>query len=252
MDHLPIAARFARRASVDSAVGNGTFSSMSHLRYDGSPNISSDSGEVFAHGRRNISGGTTTSAGTATTAVTSFEASDVSDTGEAVHASTSTSTKRRLAARLHPLFTNSNTSRTNTVGSSSGLPAPESSHTGTTNIPKVFRHHLKNLAPPPPNKLHKASAKDLRQEKEIPLIVPEDLKLVCQAIAEHLLAGHDALSTRLRVRYEEQFRRSSFVGVVSDAKTRDSIGTVVGGCLRGSSLDGPTLCNVCAAFTKGS
>ena len=206
VDHLPIAARFARRASVDSTAGNGTYSSVGHSRYDGSPNMSSDSGEVFARGRRDISGGTTTSGGTATTAMTSVDGGEMSDAANANDRSNSTSSKSRFAARLQPLFTNANVSKTHTIGSSAGAPNTSSSNVGTINIPKAFRHHLKNLAPPPPNKLHKASNANLQLEKELPLVVPEDLRLVCQTIVEHLLEGHDSLSTRLRARYEEQFR----------------------------------------------
>lgn len=203
-DHLPIAARFARRASVDSAADHGAFGNSS--LYEGSPNMSSDSGEVFARGRRDISGGTTTSAGTATTAVTSVENGNVSDLSEGAQARTSTPGKNRFAARLQPLFTGSNTSKTNTVTSSMAPTATGSANVGSLDIPKAFRHHLKTLVPPPPNKLHKASTAHLRPEKELPLVIPEDLLLVCQTIGSELLEGHDSLSIRLRVRYEEQFR----------------------------------------------
>lgn len=76
--------------------------------------------------------------------------------------------------------------------------------TGTTQF--AFRHHLKNLSPPPMNKLHRSrSAVPTSAIAQAPPVLPEELKISLSVIGDELLKGHEELSGRLRERYREQY-----------------------------------------------
>jgi hypothetical protein len=241
-DHLPIAARFARRTSVDSTAGHAasttttrTTATDAHSHSHASPGLGSSLGydtSGSSRTRRDISGGTTASEGTTNTGQTSLQSDGThgelgaGPSTSATHAWNSTASKQSLGSRLHnSLFMHSNASRN--AGSSNPITdaptsqpdAGQQGHSGlgigSVHIPRAFRHHLKALAPPPPNKLHKASIPDLSRHGSgspaplPPVVLPTDLRMVCETIADGLLEGHTALSARLRARYEEQYRARS-------------------------------------------
>ena len=240
-DHLPIAARFARRTSVDSTAGHAasttttrTTATDQHSHSHASPGLGSSLGyDTSGSGRtrRDISGGTTASADTTQTGQTSLQSDDphgelgAGPTSGGTYASGSTASKQSLGSRLHnSLFTHSNVSRnagSPNLSADARTPQPDAGQQGqsglgigSVHIPRAFRHHLKALAPPPPNKLHKASIPDLSRHGSgsgssaplPPVVLPMDLRTVCETIADGLLEGHTALSARLRARYEEQYR----------------------------------------------
>lgn len=206
-EHLPIAARFARRVSFDSPPMQEV-GSVGHGADKGSTNTTrtavEDEHGVLKHGRRDISGGS------GTTAVDSGEETDPSPSSR--HAHFSESRKSTQKSRLHPLFANLSASARHT-----DKETKHANNISSTSVeaPKTFRHHLKNLVPPVPNKLHKISSLDLKNGigengsagpgwvvKEL----PSDLKIVSEVVADQIMLGHQALSERLRARYEEQFR----------------------------------------------
>lgn len=210
MEHLPIAARFARRVSIDSPLSvdklqgqavNDSTTNTARTAIDETP-------EGKKYERRDISGG---SGGTGTTAVDSGDDTDYSLPKEHVHFGVLNG-KGKSKSRLHPIFANlGHSARPTEKGN---MTAMES--TTSVNATKTFKHHLKNLVPPPPNKLHKTSSPDLKGSNGrlglagpgwVVKELPSDLKLVSEVVADQILDGHRALSERLRVRYEEQFRR---------------------------------------------
>lgn len=134
-ENLPIAARFARRISLDT--GPGLSDSMASIT---SPSNSSDGHTDGYRGQgknRDASGGTGISG---TTAVDSAEEGDSSFS----HGPSEDTPGRHR--NIQPIFTQSNDSRSHVLP---GAPNSSSTHVGTLHIPKAFRHHLKNLYPCP-------------------------------------------------------------------------------------------------------
>lgn len=210
-DHLPIAARFARKISVDSPslpelgdVDHPASSSTNTARTAVEETL-----ENHKHGRRDISGG---SGGTGSTAIdSSVEDTDISPKHHVQFGVLSSSGKGKTKSRLHPLFANLSSSSRNAEKENATY--MESSISLNATAPhKTFKHHLKNLVPPVPNKLHKVSSPDLKGStlagpgwmvREL----PGDLKVVCEVVMNQILEGHQMLSERLRGRYEEQYRK---------------------------------------------
>lgn len=209
-DHLPIAARFARRVSIDSPPAcdnskgdiNNSSTNTAHTAVEESP-------QTQKHERRDISGGS------GTTAVDSGDDTDYSLPKNhvqfgALHA------KGKGKSRLHPFFANlGHTPRSTEKANISALESSTS-----VNAQKTFKHHLKSLVPPVPNKLHKVSSPDFKDSNGrlglagpgwVVKDLPPDLKTVSEVVANQILAGHRGLSERLRARYEEQFRKSPYL-----------------------------------------
>jgi hypothetical protein len=241
VEHLPIAARFARRVSIDSPpmlardlpsdISNGDAANeSSHTTRTAVDHVSN-----AKTGSRDISGN---SGGTGSTAVDSGDDTDTSHPKAHHHARFASgggvgmgvigSIGKSKSSRLHPLFSRSSTSK-DKENQDSNIDQLEQTHTNSYkssfNIPHSFRHHLKNLVPPPPNKLHKTSSPDLKDPNYIHdsamangagqgsgwvvRDLPMELKIVCEVVMKQILDGHNTLSERLRARYEEQFRRSN-------------------------------------------
>lgn len=198
VEHLPIAARFARRTSIDSVLHSTADSRTYHVNH------------TYSHGtrgHREVSGSTTKS-GNSTGQSSSRE---THATSLGVHhglygeSSTSVSRLSPSPAPSDPMFSNPSASTSNM-----NAPSTANTNVGTIKIPKAFRHHLKSLVPPPPNKLHKASIPNFKAfEKDLPLALPEELRKIFEVTAEHILQGHTNLSEKLRARYGEQYRESA-------------------------------------------
>ena len=182
--HLPIAARFKRRVSVDSQTEIATAPSIK---------VACSRDEAVHTRYRDGSGDTTNSGNT------------VTDNEEEIDTSLTHRTSTNARNPFHFLHI-SDSSQSPTIPS----PHKNSSSTiGAVTIPGVFKHHLKSLAPLPPKKLHKGNkARIAMIDKNSPLILPEDLRIVCENIVDHLLTGHSTLLGRLKSRYEEQYRES--------------------------------------------
>lgn len=162
------------------------------------------------HGRRDISGGS------GTTAIDSVEETSATSHGKAHTQMKKNNTK----SRLHPLFSTL-TSSARAAEKENANPAQNLNGSSTSmDVPyplpaKTFKHHLKSLVPPPPNKLHKVSSPDLKAGNALAgpgwvvKSLPEGLRIVASVIMEEILNGHQTLSEKLRARYEEQFRRFS-------------------------------------------
>jgi hypothetical protein len=164
-----------------------------------------DSPEEHKQGRRDVSGG---SGETAVTAVDSG-CEDIGTVPKHHHVQFGVlSGKGKVKSRLHPLFANLSTSSRNAEKENITFMESASSF----NAPKTFKHHLKNLVPPPPTKLHKHSSPDLKGSGAarpgwIIKGLPGDLKAVSEVVVKEILEGHQMLSERLRARYEEQYRK---------------------------------------------
>lgn len=211
--HLPIAARFARRPSLDSSgtglhnsVGassgaEGDRSAATRYRLEGVVGVSDRPGPGPQKMARDPSGETNISG---TTAVDSGgEDTDAStQTGHVVRASRS--------AIVRSPFEETRGTR------SRGFPTAFDLNASATSVNAVqthstFRHYLKSLAPAPPNKLHKPALPAHSHDHEPAISLPSDLQAVSETIVDKLLAGHIALSEKLRARYEEQFRKRALV-----------------------------------------
>lgn len=219
-EYLPIASRFAKRTSVDSEKHPHQTPSGHHIR----------------ERTRDASGGTNASAGTG--GVTSAEDEDDTDAGSSSNhhhhtmtysngtASTSPPPSRHQHAnyqhdketppQLQPFLAASSSHQHHVETSSPSPPSTSAYNPSRTNVnasgsgqehtPKAFRHHLRSLAPAMPNKLQKAGRDHISLAKELPLVLPDDLRVVCEIIMGTLLDGHRKLSENLRKRYEEQYR----------------------------------------------
>lgn len=237
-DHLPIAARFARRVSVDSPPMH-ELGTLAQRTMNGSATttrtaVEDAPGEGLQHGRRDISGGS------GTTAVDSGEDTDASPSQHHVQFG-ELGSKKKAKSRLHPLFSNFSHSARNPEKET--LPPAMESST-SVNAPRTFRHHLKNLVPPAPNKLHKVSIPDLQGSDGksrglagpgwVVKDLPSDLKVVSEVVVKQILEGHQALSERLRVRYEEQFRK---FGLHYSGVGRESFGVLISMRVQSPSTD---------------
>jgi hypothetical protein len=67
-----------------------------------------------------------------------------------------------------------------------------------------FRHYLKSLAGPPPKKLHRPRS-NVPLTSLLPTPLPEALRTVLEVIGSDMLKGHEALSVRLKERYQDQY-----------------------------------------------
>lgn len=207
MDNLPIASMFAHRTSIemtynskhtyDTAVG-----STNTARSTVSPPPSSEEHSGYTKSRD-------ASGSTAITSNPDIDRAAGPETIRGTQISHGPGNEQPRSGRLAAIFGNGN------LGSMQSFDRrTPSTSTGqvdrTLNVPTAFRHHLKALIPPPPNKLHKTGLANLTAsaERDLPLIVPDALRIVCETVARHLLEGHLALSGRLRARYEEQYRKS--------------------------------------------
>ena len=206
-EHLPIAARFARKVLVDSPLGS-ELGEVNHAA-SGSTNTTrtavEDSPEERKQGRRDVSGG---SGETAITAVDSG-CEDIGTVPKHHHVQFGVlNGKGKVKSRLHPLFANLSSSSRN--AEKENITFKESAT--SLNAPKTFKHHLKSLVPPPPTKLHKHSSPDLKGSGAarpgwIIRELPGDLKVVSEVVMKEILEGHQMLSERVRAKYEEQYRK---------------------------------------------
>ena len=174
--HLPIAARFTRRASIVSQVPTR--------------HVPCHDEERFQPKSRDFSNGTTASA---------------IDSGEETDSSNAPHTRKSAHNQLH-FSQKANSSHSHTTTASSQYDG-SSTIGGSLAVPRVFKHRLRTLAPLPPNKLYKGSnGQGIAAARNSPLILPNSLRIIGENIVECLLPGHSAMSERLRVRYEEQYR----------------------------------------------
>jgi hypothetical protein len=70
--------------------------------------------------------------------------------------------------------------------------------------PHHIRHYLKGRAAPQPKKLHRPRV-NMPAASLLPGPLPEALRIVLEVIGNDMLKGHDALSIRLKDRYQEQY-----------------------------------------------
>jgi hypothetical protein len=72
------------------------------------------------------------------------------------------------------------------------------------NESQQIRHYLKGRAVPVAKKLHRPRG-HMTSSSLLPPPIPEALKIVLEIIGNDMLKGHDALSIRLKDRYQEQY-----------------------------------------------
>ena len=200
-DHLPIAARFARRQSIESTFGSHAISTIPST----STGRSSSSGEHHSGHTKSRDASDSTGKTSASGGGHPLDSGDETD-ASSLHRQHHHARKSAASDRLRPLFVNGNASKISTISETSP-PSPDLD----VPVPRTFKHHLRSLGQPPPQKLHKTGLANLLgdRDRELPLLIPEDIRIVCETIVNNLLEGHQGLVAKLKARYEEQYRVSS-------------------------------------------